>query len=142
MEDPNVNAQILVELKRLNKLTFRGIIWTIIALVVVLGYFAIRVHSWSSSHKETGTTWYNYYRNDMERLDYDQAITHTKAFVNKAPSYYYPHACLGVAYSAKGDFENAKKEFETAYALWPSDDNEKNLKIVEKRIEMEQTKKK
>jgi cytochrome c-type biogenesis protein CcmH/NrfG len=69
-----------------------------------------------------------------KQLDYPRALTMAQANVTRQPSDYYGHSYLGYIYLAMGDVTNSEVEYSRAYQLFPSEDNEKSLSAVRKRL--------
>jgi cytochrome c-type biogenesis protein CcmH/NrfG len=61
-------------------------------------------------------------------------LTLAQANVARQPSDYYGHSYLGIIYLAIGDVTNSEAEYSRAYQLFPSEDNEKSLSAVRKRL--------
>ena len=70
----------------------------------------------------------------VKQLDYSRALTMAQANVARQPSDYYGHSYLGFIYLAMGDVTNSEAEYSRAYQLFPSEDNEKSLSAVRKRL--------
>ena len=70
----------------------------------------------------------------IRQLDYPRALTLAQANVARQPSDYYGHSYLGIIYLAIGDVTNSEAEYSRAYQLYPSEDNEKSLSAVRKRL--------
>jgi hypothetical protein len=70
----------------------------------------------------------------MRRLDFPRALSLAKDNVERQPDYYYGHSYLGTIYLAMDDVTNSEAQYLRAYELFPSEDNEKNLAAVRKRL--------
>ena len=70
----------------------------------------------------------------MRRGDSAAALRLSLLLVDRQPSYYYGHAYLGLIYLTMNDLANAEAEYLRAYQLFPSEENEKNLAAVRKRL--------
>ena len=57
--------------------------------------------------------------------------------VARQPSDYYGHSYLAYIYLILGDVTNSEAEYSRAYQLFPSEDNEKSLSAVRKRMSSE-----
>jgi cytochrome c-type biogenesis protein CcmH/NrfG len=70
----------------------------------------------------------------IRQLDYTRALTLAQANVARQPSDYYGHSYLGIIYLAMGDVTNSEAEYSRAYQLFPTEDNDKTLSAVRKRL--------
>lgn len=140
MNDSEISAQLLEEVRKLNRLSRASTIWFTIWMIVVFGFMissSIRVWRGSpSEHKEAELSWGDI-RDKMDRGHYDEAISDAKGLVQKTPKDWYGHASLAYFYLSKGDLREAEKEYATAFRLWPIEDNEKTLKAIRKRIDLD-----
>jgi cytochrome c-type biogenesis protein CcmH/NrfG len=98
----------------------------IVALILIGGYGrqkpAESEHSWSAVQTA------------IRQLDYHRALLLAKTNVALQPYDYYGHGYLGVIYLAIGDVTNSEVEYSRAYQLFPSEENEKSLAAVRKRM--------
>jgi tetratricopeptide (TPR) repeat protein len=69
--------------------------------------------------------------------DPDKAILIGEELIAKTPQYWKSHERLANAYLAAGKVDKAKEHFATAFRLFPSEENEKLLSAIEKRIKTE-----
>jgi len=124
----DINNEILKELRRSRR--FNQTVWIVIAVVFLLtSIFRTRptesAHTWSAPQRAIG------------QLDYERALSLVKANVAIQPNDYYGYQYLGIIYLAMGDLTNSEAEFSRAYQLYPSEENEKYLAAVRKRMASE-----
>lgn len=82
------------------------------------------------------TDWYDVDRS-VRMGDFEKAIAIGEELILKMPQYPEAHERLGRAYLAAGKVEKAKEQFAEAFRLFPSEENEKLLSAIEKRIRAE-----
>jgi len=70
----------------------------------------------------------------LDRGDNQKALSIAQSFVARQPGYHYSHASLGTVYVAMGDFTNAEAAYLRAVELFPSEDHEKVLAAIRKRL--------
>ena len=133
MSDPDLNQQILAELRSLRRSNQWGLTFALLVLCGVCVYAYLRLprphHSpWDqvAAAREDG--------------DYTKALRLTKALSDAHPSDYYGHQYLGIIYLAMGDTANAEREYVRAYELKPTPDIQEELDAVRKRRKMETAK--
>jgi len=110
----DINQQILTEIRKSRRST--QILLAVIAIVMLAVSFthqkpAESDHSWTAVQTAA-----------------------KQANVARQPSDYYGHSYLGYIYLAVGDVTNSEAEYSRAYQLFPSEDNEKSLSAVRKRL--------
>ena len=136
-----LNREILAELrKQTHKLTQYNWIGLacILLLVVVFGvyiYARQRLYSHPQHQEHDRAPSWSQVEQAMDRLDHQRALSLAKALVERAPNYYYGHSFLGSIYLAMGDTKQAEAQYARAYELFPSEENEKSLRAVRKRLE-------
>ena len=114
-----------------------------VALVIGVGvYLPIRYRSLATSRsrqltQQTPTDSYTAIRSAMDCLDYDKATQMLERIVQQYPNDYYAFAYLGNIAVTTGKLKDAETYYSRAYALFPSDDYEKPLRAVRKRIATE-----
>ena len=121
----DINSEILKELRRSRR--FNQTVWVVIGVIALLSVvFHKRPvapdHSWTAVQTA------------VKQLDYSRALTMAQAIVARQPSDYYGHSYLGFIYLAMGDVTNSEAEYSRAYQLFSSEDNEKSLSAVRKRL--------
>ncbi len=141
MDDLDTNSQILQELRKLNRYTRSSIIVMIALLFVFIAISLITIWKGpfrSPSPQKTVVSWDDVrcMRNSQQ---FAEALSSAKEIVQKTPGDWYGHSYLGFTYLEMGSLNDAQKEFAIAFKLWPTEDNEKNLKAIRKRIELEKT---
>lgn len=121
----DINQEILAEIRKSRRST--QILLAIIAIVMLVVSLTHQKpaepdHSWAAV------------QTFVKQLDFSRALTMAQANVARQPSDYYGHSYLGYIYLAMGDVTNAEAEYSRAYRLFPSEDNEKSLVAVRKRL--------
>jgi len=77
---------------------------------------------------------------DVRTGDFDEAIKIGEALMQKTPQYPEAHHRLAGAYLAAGQIEKAREQYAEAFRLFPSEENEKLLAAIDKRIQSENPK--
>jgi tetratricopeptide (TPR) repeat protein len=77
---------------------------------------------------------------NVHRGDFDKAIQIGERLISKTPAYPEAHRRLAGAYLAAGKLEKAREHFAEAVRLFPSDENEKLLTAMDRRIKSESPK--
>ena len=122
----DINQDILKELKKSRR---SNQMILVVASLVVLISFILRPKPSNPENSWTGVD------SAMRRLDFPKALSLAKDNVERQPDYeHYGHAYLGVIYLAMDDVTNSEAQYLRAYELFPSEDNEKNLAAVRKRL--------
>jgi len=143
----NDNESILAELRKISawadmqrKITK----WAFIAIAVLIPAMIIfgivmekrltaDVENISSAEKPEKPGW-----SDVDwkirRTEFDEAIRIGEELIQRTPQYPEGHHRLASAYLAVGKTEQAREHFEQAFRLFPSEENEKLLIAMEKRI--------
>ena len=124
----DINNEILKELKRSRR--FNQTVMVVIGVVVILNLVfhtrpAEPTLSWSAPQSA------------IRQLDYARAVSLVKANIAHQPNDYYGYQYLGIIYLAMGDLTNSETQFSRSYALFPSEENEKYLAAVRKRMSSE-----
>jgi cytochrome c-type biogenesis protein CcmH/NrfG len=121
----DINQEILAEIRKSRRST--QILLAVIGGVLLLVSFthqkpAEPAHSWSAV------------QTDIRQLDFPKALALAQANVAIQSSDYHGHSYLGFIYLSMGDVTNPEAEYLRAYQLVPSEDNEKSLAAVRKRL--------
>lgn len=148
MEDNNVNQAILKELKNHTRYLRQGTVMSIIAVVALIAFISIsayRVLTITKGHEKKSEKKVDILSWDQvgsltEQGNYDEALRIAHSLLQKTASDWYSNSYVASVYLAKGDLANAEKYYATAYRLFPSEDNEKMLTAVRKRINSEKRK--
>jgi cytochrome c-type biogenesis protein CcmH/NrfG len=121
----DINQEILKELqktRRSNQVLLSVIGITLLVVTIAHQKPSATDHSWTAVQTAA------------RQLDYPRALAMAQANVARQPSDYYGHSYLGYIYLAMGDVTNSEAEYSRAYQLFPSEDNEKDLTAVRKRL--------
>lgn len=73
-------------------------------------------------------------RSAIDRFDFDKAYGTAQRIVSRYPSNYYGHTFLGSISVATGRFHDAEHHYRRAYEMLPSEENEKMLQAVRRRL--------
>jgi tetratricopeptide (TPR) repeat protein len=141
------NESILAELRKISawaESQRRMTKWSLVIVVVVMAVtlaFAVlwELHEKTSLEATTALpkaedmTWGDVDSN-VRRANPDEAIRIGEELIQKMPNYAEGHRRLASAYLAAGKVEQAREHFVQAFHLFPSEENEKLLAAIEKRI--------
>jgi tetratricopeptide (TPR) repeat protein len=123
----DINQEILAELRRIR--TFiRRMCYAIVVLIILASVPAFQ-QGWRA-----GSPSWEQVRSLMSRQDFPVALSMAQSLVAAQPHYDYGHVYLGYVYLAMGDITNAEKQYSDACAIFPSEENQKNLAAVQKRL--------
>ena len=86
-----------------------------------------------SPEKTQSSTWTDVDWN-IRRGNVDEALRIGEELIRKMPQYPDGHQRLASAYLAAGKIEQAKEHYAEAFRLFPSEENEKLVKAIEKRV--------
>jgi len=143
----NDNASILAELRRIGawadmqrKITKWSFIVmaVLIPAMIVFGIVIVKREAASmedtlSPQKPERPTW-----SDVDwkvrHIDIDEAIRIGEELIQKTPQYPEGHQRLAWAYLAAGKTEQARQHYAQAFQLFPSEENQKLLIAIDKRI--------
>jgi len=140
----NENEEILVELKKISAwadVQRRITKWSVILLAVFIpGAIGIGIlveqrlrTNLESNASPRQPDWYDVEQN-IRLGDFEKATAMGEELILKTPQYPDAHKRLAGAYLASGNLEKAKEHYAEAFRLFPSEENEKLLGTIEKRI--------
>ena len=122
-----IDKEILVHLRQLKRVVYWvGFLLFVLAVPTFYQGFS-RASSEAAPSWERVRVW-------VGRQDFPMALSMAQTLVTRQPDYYWGHSYLAHIYLATGDVTNAEKEYSRAYDLFPSEENDKNLAAVRKRI--------
>lgn len=136
--------EVLVELRKISawadlqrKITRGSLIFVAILVPVAIGAGILLERNLKTT-LETNTSplqpdWYDVDR-QVRQGDFDKATTLGEALLLKTPQFPEAHRRLAGAYLAAGNLEKAREHYAEAFRLFPSEENEKLLNAIEKRI--------
>lgn len=133
MSDPDVNQQILEEIRKLR----RNNQWA--SIIALLMLFAVCVYAFRRLPSRLESPWTEV-STAMRQSDYPKALQLAQEQAAAHPADYYGHEYLGNIYLAMGDASHAEAEYVRAYDLLPSEDIKARLDAIRKRRENETTK--
>jgi len=145
----NDNEPILSELRKISAWadTQRKVTkWSLICVAVlvpamiVVGVLAEHQVKTTLGDIETGPKpdWYEVDQY-IHAGEFDKAIHTGEDLILKTPQYPEAHRRLAGAYLAAGKIEKAREHYAEAFRLFPSEENEKPLLAIDKRIKAENT---
>ena len=138
------NEEVLAELRKIaawadlqRKITKWSVVFLAAFVPVLIGIFMLMdrqlkttLESNPSPHQ---ADWYEVDRN-VRGGDFEKAIAIGEELILKTPQYPEAHDRLARAYLAAGNVEKAKEHYAEAFRLFPSEENEKLLSTIEKRV--------
>ena len=126
----DINQEILTELRAVKALG-RRVFWLLLLLLIasVLAFPAGRRSRTSSAD----VSWESV-NTAMRHQDFHKALAEGRELVAQQPGYFYGEAYLGVIYLAMGDLTNAEAHYARAHELFPTEEAEKELAAVRKRL--------
>jgi tetratricopeptide (TPR) repeat protein len=143
----NNDDPILTELRKISAwadMQRKATKWALIAVAVfipALVIFALLMDRRVNTKLENVATegapdWYDVDQN-VRRGDFDKALQIGEKLIVKTPLYPEAHRRLAGAYLAAGNVEKARKHYAEAFRLLPSEENEKLLAAIDRRIRAE-----
>jgi cytochrome c-type biogenesis protein CcmH/NrfG len=123
----DINQEILVELRKIRTIS-RRMCYLIVVFIIVC---AVPVFKHGGAH---GAPSWDEVTSAMRQQNFSTALSMAQALVRQQPDYYYGHAYLGTIYVAMDDVTNAEAQYLRAYQLYPSEEAEKNLAAIRKRM--------
>jgi len=111
------------------------ILFIAISLLAIVAIFVIPIIR-QKSLPASGTedyTWADVAR-AVDHFKYERAANIARQIIQKYPEDYYGYTYLGYIYLATGDVQNAEINYKKACELLPTEENEKILAAIEKRI--------
>lgn len=138
------NDEILAELRKISawadfqrKLTRWSLLFLAIFVPVVGGIFILLDQHLKTNIESTPdlrqSDWYDVDRN-VRLGDFEKAISIGEELILKTPLYPGAHQRLAGVYLAAGNLEKAKEHYAEAFRLFPSEENEKLLSAIEKKV--------
>jgi len=136
----DINREILNELKKANRTNQIGIGLAILALLILGVYFvALRPNLYfdrqrTAAAQVTQPRPWKEVDDAVDQFDYPRAIKLVQGIIERQPGNYYGYAYLGHIYLTMGNVTNAESQYAKACELLPSEDNEKMLRAIRKRL--------
>jgi tetratricopeptide (TPR) repeat protein len=123
----NINQEILTELRKIRTIS-RRMCYLIVIFIIVCAmpgfYYGTR---------DSADSWERV-RTVMSRQNFQSALSMAQSLVARQPNDYYGHSYLAYVYLAMGDVTNAEVEYFKADELFPSEENDKDVAAVRKRL--------
>jgi len=143
----NDNEAVLVELRKISAwadMNRKVTKWTLIFVAVFIPamiLFGVVMTCLEKASMEKVSVpgkadWYDV-EQDVRHGDLDEAIRVGEKLIEKSPQFPEGHRRLGMAYLVAGRLQKAREHFAEAVRLLPTEDNEKLLIAVDKRMQME-----
>lgn len=130
----DINQQVVEELRGVRSIC-RRLFWVLL-LVLIVSVLAFPISRRSRS-TPAANSWSSV-DTAMRQQDFSKALAEAQALVAQQPNYYYGQAYLGVIYLAMGDLTNSEAHYKRAYELFPTEESEKDLAAVRKRMAEQQ----
>ncbi len=138
------NDEILAELRKISAwadlqrkigkwslIVLASFVPAVIGIVVLMDrQLTAKLESNPSPHQ---SDWYDVDRN-VRQGEFEKAIAIGEDLIQKTPQYPEAHERLARAYLSAGNLEKARDHFAEAFRLFPSEENEKLLNAIDKRI--------
>ena len=143
----NDNEPILSELRKISAwadMQRKATKWSLIVVVIFIPAMAlfgvVMEHRLKTTLEDTGSSqkpdWYDVDQN-VRHGDFEKAIRIGEELILKTPQYPDAHRRLAGAYLAAGKTEKAREHYAEAFRLFPSEENEKLLIAMDRRIKAE-----
>ena len=143
----NNDEQILAELRKISAwadLSRKMTKWSMIFLAIFIPAMVLLAFLLDHEVKTTvaqldASTWYDVDR-DVRAGNYEKALKLGEELIQKTSLDPDAHRRLANAYLAAGKIDKAREHFAEAVRLFPSEDNEKLLAAIDKKIKAENQK--
>ena len=143
----NTDESILNELRKISawadrqrRMTKWSLILTAVFIpaIIVFGFLMERRvrTKLESVGSENTPDWYDVDRS-VRRGDFDKAIQIGEKLIVKTPACPEAHLRLAGAYLAAGNLDRARLHYADAFRLFPSEENEKSLAAIDRRLKSE-----
>jgi cytochrome c-type biogenesis protein CcmH/NrfG len=129
------NQCILTELRLLRRTSNIALVVCVALVVGVAIYLPVRYSSGRPAQTQSDS--WEAVRTAIDHIEYDKASAIAERILKRYPNDYYGYASLGGIALAADRIDEAERHFARAYELLPSEENEKMLRAVRKRIETE-----
>jgi tetratricopeptide (TPR) repeat protein len=147
MDKMNENESILAELRKIaawtdmqRKVSKWSLIFAAVFIPAMIVFGIVMERRMKASLEDTTTAekpdWYDVDQ-DIRRGDLDKAIRIGEELIKKNPQFPEGHRRLAAAYLVAGELQKAREHFAEAVRLFPSEENEKLLIAIDKRIKEE-----
>ena len=123
----DINRETLAELRKVRRMFYATMIF------VIVGVSPAFYGGVSRSVSRSGPSWQGV-TTAMQQQDFPKALSMARVLVASQSDYPYGHAYLGSIYLATGDITNSEAEYSLAYQLFPSEESEKDLAAIRKRL--------
>lgn len=139
------NSQILSELRKIRKASERGIIISILLVLLAVGffYFQTYLHNTRISHTAASMsqidTW-EAVQTAMDHFEYKKASDMAHRLIAKYPKGAFGYQTLGYIALEQGNLKETEKYWIRAYELLPTEQHKKLLEAIRKRIAREANK--
>ena len=126
----DVNQELVNELRKLRSGVTR-VFWLMIVFVVL----AVISFPFSSRYRPASqvSSW-DSVQTDVRRQDYKKALAEAEVLVSREPNNYHGEAYVGLINLLMGNVKEAEAHYSKAYQLFPTEQNEKELAAVRKRL--------
>ena len=143
----NTDEPILNELRKISewadmqrKMTKWSLIFVAVFIPALIIFGVVMEQRVSAKIESVGSEeapdWYDVDQS-VRRGDFDKAIQIGEKLIVKTPLYPEAHRRLAGAYLAAGNLERARQHYAEAFRLFPSEENEKSLAAIDRRLRSE-----
>jgi tetratricopeptide (TPR) repeat protein len=141
---PIMNDEVIVELQKISasadlqrKFSKWTLVFVAVYVPVVIGIFLL-IDRQLKTNVESNlppqqSDWSAVDRN-VRQGDFEKGIAIGEELILKTPQFAEAHERLARAYLAAGNLEKAKEHYAEAFRLFPSEENERLLSAIEKRV--------
>ena len=131
-----LNDHVLAELRKLVRSNYFAGTASVVLLIILIWFFPLRWRSSSQQPSTPADSW-SAVRSLEDRTEYDKAFAMSQRLVAKYPADPFGYSHLGNISLATGHAKEAEGYYARAYSLLPSDDYEKILRALRKRLQTE-----
>jgi cytochrome c-type biogenesis protein CcmH/NrfG len=136
MSEP-LNEDVLAELRKLVRSNYFAGTASVVLLIILIWVFPLKSRSSSPQQSTQPTDSWSAVRTLEDRIEFDKAFAMSQRLVAKYPNDPFGYSHLGNISLATGHVKEAESFYARAYSLLPSDDYEKILRALRKRLQTE-----
>jgi cytochrome c-type biogenesis protein CcmH/NrfG len=136
MNDMTSTEEVLQELRKLVRSNYVAAFVSSLLLICVIWFFPTRRTVTQQPQQSQGDSWSSV-RAMEDHTEFDKAFAMAQRLTTKYPSDPFGYSHLGNISLATGHLKEAESYYARAYAMFPTDDYEKALRAVRKRLQAE-----
>lgn len=141
----DIDSKILSELYKIRKTSERGTIVAMLLVLLLIPLFCYYIysrtsHTVHSAATETQIDSWNVVQAAMDHFEYKKASEMAHRLIAKYPKGSFGYQTLGYIALEEGNLQETEKYWTRAYELLPTEQHEKLLEAIRKRIAMENSK--